>query len=68
VSAFFVAKAKLDDAYARDLKKLCKEKPGAGMFVKETRASLAHSPSTRIDVCLTVSRIHAHSRGFVDSA
>jgi hypothetical protein len=44
VSAFFVAKAKLDDAYARDLKKLCKEKPGAGMFVKETRASLAHSP------------------------
>jgi len=36
LSAFFQAKVKLDDAYAQALKKLCKEKPGSGMFTKET--------------------------------
>jgi hypothetical protein len=44
VSAFFVAKGKLDEQYAKDLKKLCKEKPGAGMFVKETRNDRTDTP------------------------
>jgi hypothetical protein len=35
VSAFFAAKVKADDAYAQAIKKLCKDKPGSGMFTKE---------------------------------